>query len=150
KRAVPFPFLGLVSSRFFDPGAANDAASDGGSSHALGSDHSAPVPLGARRRDLVAAGRVDPHLAGARHPLAHHQPRARTFGGVMQEKPRRPPVPAPKKPTHEKDQGFNESHGWPPGHGGPTGPGDEPAAEEAGGDAHDTSRGGGGDERTEN
>jgi hypothetical protein len=69
----------------------------------------------------------------------------------MEEKPRPPPVHAPKKPTHEKDQGFNESHGWPPGHGGPTGPGDEPATEGAEGDAHDTSRrGGGSSERTEN
>jgi hypothetical protein len=45
--------------------------------------------------------------------------------------PRRARVHAPKKPTHEKDQGFNESHGWAPGHGGPTGPGDEPATEDA-------------------
>ena len=61
------------------------------------------------------------------------------------EDPRRAKVHAPKKPTHEKDQGFNESHGWPPGHGGPTGPGDEPATETAESgvdenDAHDASR----------
>ena len=30
-------------------------------------------------------------------------------------------------PAQEKDQGFNESHGYPPGHGGPTSPGDAPA-----------------------
>ena len=67
--------------------------------------------------------------------------------------PGRAAVHPPKKPTHEKDQGFNESHGWPPGHGGPTGPGDEPATEGAAGeaDAHDTSRrDGGAGERTEN
>ena len=52
--------------------------------------------------------------------------------------PPRTPIHAPKKPTHEKDQGFNESHGYPPGHGGPTGPGDTPATGDA--DAHDASR----------
>jgi len=59
--------------------------------------------------------------------------------------PRRAAVHPPKKPTHEKDQGFNESHGWSPGHGGPTGPGDEPAND----DAHDTSKLGGTNERRE-
>ena len=54
------------------------------------------------------------------------------------EDPRRAEVHAPKKPTHEKDQGFNESHGYPPGHGGPTGPGDTPATGDA--EAHDEPR----------
>lgn len=50
----------------------------------------------------------------------------------------RAPAAAPKQPTHERDQGFNESHGYSPGHGGPTGPGDAPAKDAD--DAHDASR----------
>ena len=40
--------------------------------------------------------------------------------------PKHPEAEA-KTPKVEKDQGFNESHGYPPGHGGPTSPGDAPA-----------------------
>jgi hypothetical protein len=33
----------------------------------------------------------------------------------------------PSKIPGQKDQGYDESHGYGPGHGGPSGPGDAPA-----------------------
>ena len=35
--------------------------------------------------------------------------------------------PAEKRENQEKDKGYGESHGYPPGHSGPSGPGDAPA-----------------------
>ena len=105
----------------------------------------ANVPRVARELGLGTGGR---RSTGARHcatrcNLAHVCPSdwtslqpfrpigastERGTGDALRTRMSTPKTVTPPKPSKEKDQGFNRSHGYGEGHGGPSGPGDAPAA----------------------